>query len=1398
MRREHCHCSPPPGQGGTRGHRALALVIVLVGVGLSLGMSGLLWRQERENARYRFAVRAGEVLARLDTSVRDHQQQLQLLAGLFRARTAVSRDEFRAFASPLSGEAQPLQAVEWVPEVAGDARDSLEAAERRAGLAQFTITEHTQEGTLVPAARRPVYYPVLFLEPFRGNERALGYDLASEPTRKEALTQAAQSGEARATGRLHLVQGTDQRYGFLLFVPIHLPATGQGRLQGFVLGIYYVEGLVRHALSKGDVPELDLFLEDESAPPATRPLGGFAGRLDAQGNVRPPADPSEQVPGLTRGMPLRVGGRTWRAHAVARKAFVDACHTYTPALAGALGLAMTALVLSGYRRRTRQLVQFERLVDERTHELARNQSYLRAILDNQPNMTWLKDTSGRFLAVNQAFAHACGRDDASLVAGLTDLDVWPRDLAEAYRADDRQVLESGRPKAVEEPIADQGGTRWFETFKKPVLDASGQVIGTTGIARDVTERRRAEQALADALELNARIVEAAPLGIAAWSADGKCVLANEAMASMVGGTQAQLLEQDFRSIPSWSKSGLLAAAEETLASGERREFDLHAPSSFGQEVWLHCRFAAFHRQGARHLLLLADDVGAERKAQADLRWKEALLSQMASVSPLGFMVVDDRANTILYHNERFCEVWGFPEVRADIVAGRLKHSDLVGLCRTRMADPELYTCLCQHPQDVDDRGTTEEELALRDGRILRRFSAQIRDSDGAYLGRFYMTEDITRRKQEAQLLAQQKTLLAGLRDSIPDIVFFKDLDGVYLGCNPAFQELLGRSREDIVGFTDYDLFSLEEADFFRDQDRATMEQGTPHHNEEWVTYPDGRRSYLDTFKAPLRDESGRIIGLLGISRDITAKAGAEVALREAIAAAVEANAAKSEFLANMSHEIRSPMNGVIGAADLLLGTPLTQDQQELARIIKLSAGSLLSLINDILDLSKIEARRLDLESIPFEIKHVVDETVDIMTLPAAEKGLALHTLFEPQAATAVVGDPGRLRQVLLNLVGNAVKFTLHGHVTLQVRCEGESEGKIAIRFEVRDSGIGIPQEKLHAIFDVFTQVEASTSRRFGGTGLGLTIVRRLIEIMGGTLGLESQVDVGSRFWFTLRLPLAPTMPVPTPAEASAALGGEPGRDQAGRPRRLLIAEDNRVNQIIMTRIISNLGHEVVLVDNGLAVLETLRGDPGFDLILMDLQMPVLDGLETTRRIRAGEAGSALQGIPIVALTANALVRHRETCAEVGMDGFLTKPVEADRLAEALARWLPAGAPPPPRPSLPEHRRRWFDPDALAECLGGDLDCLREALEEFVHDLDVRHQRLEAAIASRNLHAVRQDAHAIKGAASYSKSEALREAAFALEQAAESQDPLASLTAFDAFLPVLLAVKSDVEEWLATR
>ncbi|MEO7547986.1 MAG: PAS-domain containing protein [Ramlibacter sp.] len=969
-----------------------------------------------------------------------------------------------------------------------------------------------------------------------------------------------------------------------------------------------------------------------------------------------------------------------------------------------------------------------------------------------------------------------------------------------------------------------GETFWISENAHMVRDDTGKVLYHEGTIEDITTRVQAEQATAAAAVLLRERTEALQLtldnagrGIVKVDARGFVVLYNRRFLELLDLPDALLAAR-----PTMSEVMLFQQARgdfgpnsELLNVAPMRSVDRRAQDAAGMfDTGSYVRHThsglvlevATQTLPGGGMVRTYSDVTAYFKAQKELAEKTRTLRITLDTMSQGISTIDSTGRVVM-SNRRHHELLGFPE---ELMAGQPTMEQLVRFQIDRgdfgedfsfvdavargyvavgdkvapLLGPETYM-----RQSRDGRTLEVKTLALPDGGAVRTFT------------------DMTDYTLAQEALREKQAQLRALVNNIPDQVWLKDAAGAYLLANPAHCREHGFEEADIIGKTADEIFGVGTGPAYRRTDLLAMEAQEPVFYEDARAHPaTGQLRFFELVKVAMRDEAGRSIGMLGIAHDITARKEGEAALIAARDAAEAGNRAKAEFLANMSHEIRTPMNAVIGMSDLLLDTPLSAPQREFAETIRTSGDALLVLINDILDFSKIESGHLELERVAVNLAECVESALDITGSAATAKGLELLYWIEEGVPRAMLGDMTRLRQILVNLVNNAVKFTQQGEVVVTLGRREAADGAPLLYCAVRDTGIGIPADRLGRLFQVFSQVDASTTRQFGGTGLGLAICRRLVALMGGRIWVESEPGKGSTFQFEIPCQSVPSGPVAFQSRQAASLAGRrvllvddnatnrqiltlqtsrwdmqpraaasgrealawldagevfdcaiidvqmPGMDgymlaaelrkrmspaqlpvlaltslgDAGQrfaglglaqmltkptkaqvlfdaltsvfersasasvsapaplaadarspaaarrapdtPLRLLLAEDNLVNQRVAALILNGLGYELQVVADGQLALDAVAqavAERPFDVVLMDVQMPVMDGLEASRRLCA--LYPAARRPWIIAMTANAMEGDRETCLAAGMDDYLSKPIRGAAVGEALQR-----------------------------------------------------------------------------------------------------------------------------------
>jgi PAS domain S-box-containing protein len=898
----------------------------------------------------------------------------------------------------------------------------------------------------------------------------------------------------------------------------------------------------------------------------------------------------------------------------------------------------------------------------------------------------------------------------------------------------------------------------------PIRNAAGEVVGASGIARDIRPRLATERRLRESDERFRRVFEHAPVGMGLSSPDGRFLQVNAAFCKMVGYSEKELIETAWATLTHPDDMGLSTRLLEQLrdepdACVEAEKRYLHRD---GAIVWVRIRISIVPDSDGNPYchVVHVENITARKQA------KEALLE-----SEERFRIMADGCPTL---------IWVTDAEGCALFANRAYH-EFCGTSREQVEGSKWQELL--HPEDAqayvqEFRRVLQAQMPFRaearvrraDGewRLVAAYAEPRRSAGGKFLGLVGLCVDVTERKKSEEALRSSEEKFRQLAENVREVFWMmRPTANDVLYVSPAYEQIWGRSCDSLY----QNPMSWMEAIHPDDRDRAhalwaRQLQGELVESEYRIRTPDGKEKWICDRAFPIRNPSGQVIRLVGIAEEITERKRYEAELISAREGAEAANQTKSRFLANMSHEIRTPMNGVIGMVQLLLESHLTPEQRRYATVAQESGRTLVALIDDVLDLSKIEAGRMTLEKVIFDVHNIVDGVVQLSRVQANAKGLRVQSRISAQIPRLLHGDPHRLRQVLTNLLSNATKFTERGEVTLEAELADKSDGTATIRFSIGDTGIGIRSDQIAGLFSPFTQADTSTTRKYGGTGLGLAICKHLVEMMSGSIGVNSREGQGSTFWFTAVFVLASSEQQHPTNEVEGTLPGiRNGTTYSGQVGRILVAEDNATNREVVLAQLRRLGHNPTAVANGVeAVAAVAHG--GYDLVLMDCEMPVMDGFEATRLIRCSMGGK----VPIVAVTANAAPADRNRCLHEGMNDYLAKPIELGHLAEVLAKWLsPAPAPlgntaesaghAADRPTIAT-----FDADDLLHRLTDDRPLARKVLATFLEDAPTQLRSLRKWLGAADANGVRLQAHTLKGASSTVAAENLRAIAQEIEAA----------------------------------
>ncbi|PCI36720.1 MAG: hypothetical protein COB53_08625 [Elusimicrobia bacterium] len=1218
-------------------------------------------------------------------------RSLDAIVGLVAVRDGARADEFSILAKRLKKSHPHIQALEWIPLVRHSQRPAFEASIRAAGNKKFRIKDRMPDGSFRPSGRRDEYFPVYFVEPLEGNEQAVGYDLGSEASRRAALEAARDSGEIFVSRPMEMVELNAENLGILIFQPVYrtgtIPGTVEQRrkeLLGFVLGVFRINQLIAYYVGKTLPSGLTLKVFDQSFK---KPLLIY----DSGGNGG----------ALKRFIPFHVNGRNWQLEWQAASDFSGGSGLTTAMLIAILVFFFTAVIAFW--------AELIAIKERRTVSLDRDRFF-----DTAVDLICIAGFDGYFKRLSPSWEDLLGYTREELLAEPFVSFIHPDDV-------DRTIQEVGRIEKGAKAIRFEnryrkknGGWCWLSWSAAPYLEEK-RIYAT---ARDITDLKRTQ---------------------------GELELSRERFDLAVKGTEDGI----------W-------------------DWDLSSDQTYFSDRW-------------KSMLGYAPD----EIENAFESWRDLLHPQ-------------DRTPTL--------------ELVQSYLDGNVPRFEM------------------------------EIRMRHKDGgyRWIHTRGAAVRDSEGKPLRFSGAHTDITERKRAAEELHVVNTRLKAILDSPGEVIMaWIGSDGLFRAWSGGAERLLGYSAEEMIG-KQTPAICHDLAELGRRAEEISKKLGRRIVPGFEMFYEMCRLPDFKSLDWNLKNKNGKFLsvqlflnsfevgdekGVMGVGLDVSRRKEFEQGLSQARDEAIALAQTKTEFLANMSHEIRTPMNGVVGMTNLLLETDLDAEQKDYAKTVRNSARSLLAIINDILDYSKIETGKLVLESAEFKLTECVEDVVQLLASEARGKGLELACFVDPQLPQSLHGDRGRLRQVLMNLVGNAVKFTDAGDIVVRVVRLKAEDGGLRLRFEVQDTGIGISTPELKFLFEAFTQADTSTSRRFGGTGLGLAISSSIVEAMDGKIGVESEAGRGSLFWFevdfvpgenanadspvdllkgipilvldphpvTLEIldvylrdeGLRPTL-VGSAEEAKRVFdkqpfplvlmdiqsGKENGIEQLGwfkakddnRPKvavlssfpsagreavlgagadvfiskpirrlhlrrsikalvtgeplsgvlipeepeitaaascslkRLLVAEDNPVNQKVLLSMLEKIGFDADLVSDGKAALAAVESG-GYDLVFMDCQMPVLDGYESARRIRLLSSGAAR--VPIIGITAHVLKGDREKALQAGMNDYLAKPIELEQLQDVISKWIEKDD----SDSVLDEKTVW----ALRGIDDGGGDVLRQLVETFLRD-----------------------------------------------------------------------------------
>ncbi|MDR7334362.1 PAS domain S-box protein [Roseateles asaccharophilus] len=1107
---------------------------------------------------------------------------------------------------------------------------------------------------------------IVYIEPEASNRQAVGLDIASESRRREAALRAIDTGKAQITAPITLVQASGQKKrGFLVLLPVYRAGAPDAPERG--RGWSYTPIVIDEVLASLDASARLLWLD----------LADVGDRADGPFFSTP--GPAPEGAGLPqRRTTIDIFGRQWEARMLATPEFVASMHLTPPSLFGFSGAVLSMLLgalafLLSQRRVRAEVTQQERLRRA-------------AIVESSEDAIVALTLEGQVTEWNRGAERLFGFRAVEAVGRPITALVLPPER-EAEDADIRHRIVAGERVDAHEAMRrhKDGHLIDVSVSATPIHDAQGRCIGLAKIFRDIRPAKQLQRqleevnsalegqvsertlALSRALHDLRNVIDALPSLIGYWDPDLRNVMANKAYADWFGVEPATLKGKSLAELLGPELFERNRPLAEGALRGEPQSFSRSIPRPDGGLRHSLAHYLPDVVDGeVRGFYVLVHDVTElqeQRTAlEAEKRDKAALLAALDAHS---IVSMTDRTGTIISVNDRFCDISGYG--REELLGQN--HRLINSGTHARQFWLDMWRHIAEGKvwhSEVCNRAKNGS-LYWVDSVVMPFFG-----EDGRIDKIVSLRTDITDRKRAEDELRHTLALLVSVLKSATQVsIIAVGREGGVSLFNRGAERLLGYTAEEVIGKVNAFHWHLPteleaRAQSLSERLGRRVPPGLALVAPEVLgeafdchyVRKDGELVPVTLSVTEIRDVEGASLGFIGVAYDISARVEHERELQLAVQAARSASEAKSQFLANMSHEIRTPLNAVIGLAHLLQRTPLNTEQAPYVQNIKVAGNALLSIINDVLDLSKIEAGEMTIEHVDFSLRDVCSSLQGVFAAQAQAKRLSLNLTPEPGIPDALRGDPTRLRQVLTNLLGNAIKFTESGSVVLHIWVLPKSDERCWLRFEVRDTGMGIAEDVLPQLFAPFAQADATTTRRFGGTGLGLSIVRQLAELMGGGVGVQSKIGEGSCFSVELPFERAEVAQLP-----SAAAPQQPdGPRLAGL--RILLVDDSDINLQVAGRLLEIEGAQVLQARNGAEAVQQAQTAEPLDVVLMDVQMPVMDGLEATRRIRAIPAR---EGLPILALTAGNTDTEHRRARDAGLQEILSKPLDPERLVQAVRR-----------------------------------------------------------------------------------------------------------------------------------